>query len=255
MAKFEAVSKLLIIIMLGTGLVACSSSKSPNNAEVPAPVQEPDVVPPPVIPGDGDDVDPASDGKTVTFYPDLAEFNTFVAVVPLNNPTNFKITIDLENAGQYRYAGEVSISYVDNGQQRQSHLIAETDKNEKFDGGSKDNGKLKAHYNYWYEVGGNSVFTGFFEDELGAIVLVVDEAIDEGDASGSALMSGKVYYKNFSTTFAPKSPYRPCWFIYNSYRNYDCRSDSIINKSSTVPSNGYRLLGTFRGLNPKVAFE
>ncbi len=257
----EALKKLLILSLAVGMLSACGKSKS-GNPEIPAPAPtEPDVLPPPIGDGTGDDDGGGWEpdgGHTVTFYPDLAEYNTFVAVAPLNNPTNFKITVDLENANtatEPRYAGKILLSYTDNGQRRKGTLQADSERNQKFDGNSKDNKLLDGHYNFWHLIGEKKVFSGFFEDDIGAIVLVIDQQMDEGDASGGSLWSGKVYYKNFATTFAPKSPYRSCWFIYNNYKNYDCRANPIINKSSTVPGNGYRLLGTFRGLDPSKAFQ
>ncbi len=251
-----AFRKLLILTMAISVLAACGKSKD-GNPELPAPAPAPVPEPPPVGDGTGEDTGgwEPDGGHTVTFYPDLAEYNTFVAVAPLNHPTNFKITVDLQNSGtSNRYGGDVILSYVDNGQQRKGTLSAETEKVENVHS-LNDNGKWDAHYNFWHTIAGKTVYSGFYEDDLGAIVLILDEMTDEGDASGGTLWSGKVYYKNFATAYAPKSPYRSCWFIQNDHKNYDCRADSIINKSSTMPGNGYRLLGTFRGLDPSKAFH
>lgn len=158
-------------------------------------------------------------------------------------PTTVNLVVNLANAGNNRYAGNVQISYYDQGAYHVGSFDAPTGTNVSIDS-LDDNGVQTAEYNYWY--GGGAYFTGFFQDSYGAIVL----SVTGKDANNC--LNGSVYYKNFTATAAPQSPYRKCWFIRSG--PYDCRAENIVSKSSPVP-DGYTLLGTFSGLPLTQAFH
>ena len=194
---------------------------------------------------------------TVPFTPvSKAMMENYVASHPLNNPTNYRVKIAMTNAGDHRYAGQIQLSYEDNGVTHTGVFDAPTGVNESFPslGTNRDVGKYKSHYNYWYKLGGRTVFSGMFQDSYGAVILIIDSAINLGDAQGmSGTISGSLWFKNFSYSYAPQSPERNCWFVYNG--PYDCRSTTIINKSSLEPSDGYRKLGSFSGAVTSDIFQ
>lgn len=192
-------------------------------------------------------------GQTATFEPvSQSEFNSFVALHPLNAPTNYKITVSLQNAGGGYYAGTVKLPYTDTGLNYAPTFTADSGTNIKLSG-LKDSGKLEAGFNFWFSLNGQYYFTAFFQDAYGSIVLVFDSYISQGDGQGTGTLSGKVYYKNFAQSYAPQSPYRKCWYIYDG--PYNCRSTTVMDKTSAVPSDGYRYLGKFSGLSKAAVFN
>lgn len=214
----------------------------------------------PILPGGGTPPSPDGAGgttptgpNTATFIPvSFEEFNSYVALHPLNNPTDFKITVNLQNAGAKRYAGTVKISYVDNGNRYEANFEAGSGVNQDlYD--LKDSNLLEAAYNRWFVKNNKYYFSGFFQDAYGAVVLVIDNYVNEGDVQGLGSMSGSIYYKNFAQSYAKQSPYRKCWYIYDG--PYDCRAAAVIYKSSIYPGDGYRKLGTFSGLVKSDVFK
>lgn len=244
---------MIISVLFGIG---CSSNKS---ATVAAPVTTTDtttavVNPDPTGSGTSGGLSSGA-GDVVTFTPtSLSLFNSYVATHPLNNPSDFKISVNLSDAGSYHYAGTIKISYTDNGQRNEGVFEAGSGTNMSFSNG-RDNGELESKYNYWFNSGGKVVFSGFFQDQFGSIILVIDNTIDQGDGQGGGYVSGSVYFKNFTQSMATQSSYRKCWFIYQG--PYDCRSTQVINKSSLYPveAEGYRKLGTFSGMSKSRAFN
>lgn len=193
---------------------------------------------------------------TVPFTPvSRAMMENYIASHPLNNPTGYRIRISLKNAGENRYAGEIRLSYEDNGRTYTGIFTAPEGKNAKYEslGENLDVGKYKAHYNYWFHLNGQTVFQGMFQDTYGAVVLVIDSALNLGDAQGMGQISGSLWFKNFAYSYAPQSTTRNCWFIYMG--PYDCRSTTVITKSQLEPSDGYRKLGTFSGVVASQVFQ
>lgn len=182
----------------------------------------------------------------------FTEFASYVAVHPLNNPTNHKVTVTLTQIEEKRYAGTVKISYTDAGQNYEATFSSGSGRNVKYYD-LKDSNTLESNFNYWYVAGGKSVFSGYFQDAYGAVILIVDNMVNQGDGQGGGYVTGSIYYKNFAQSYATQSPYRKCWFIYNG--PYDCRAGAVSNKSSLVPGDGYRKLGTFTGLSLSAAFK
>lgn len=244
--------------------VGCSSSKSSDttntlpviNGTAPAPI----VIDPSAPTGTGSSTSTFYGGSTVAFQPtSLAQMNKYVATHPLNNPSDFKININLAQSGSSRYGGSVSISYTDNGIRYNGEFKAGMGKNQSFKG-MYDNGTLEANYNYWFTWEKQLVFTGFFEDQYGAITItLVPQTATVGGNDAEPVISGPykgyVYFKNFAVTTAQHSPYRACWFTYMG--PYDCRSNVIQTKCGLTPGAeaGYELLGTFSGVNVNSAFN
>lgn len=183
------------------------------------------------------------------------------AMRTLNNPTDLRVTVNLHNNGNNRFAGQVMVSYYDNGQYFAG----------KFNSGEGVNqisykdtyyGKSEAEFNQWFVLNGKTVFHGFFQDSYGVVILVIDQTdgVDSGDGAGVSItnLSGRVYFKNFINTTAPAPPEK-CWFVMETVSPYYCAtflgSNGVINTYSALyPSNGYQLLGTFTGLNKVQAF-
>lgn len=253
--------KHIQMIILGLVLViaaGCGSKSTTATTDVSS-------SPAPISPWIGDDPEANNDylygsGSTVEFKPtDLTTFNTYVATQPLNYPTNFKINVQLQHVGDMRYGGRVSISYTDNNQNRVGVLQSGLGRNESFYMSNDDN-TLQAYYNFWYNgPSGLPIYTGFFQDQIGSTVLVL-ETIAAGNQSdgqpGALTVKGSVYFKNFPVVIQDEyhDPFadRMCWFMTRG--PYDCRSTTIMDKTSATPSDGYRLLGTFDNLDVKAAF-
>ncbi|MFP5519525.1 MAG: hypothetical protein ACLGGX_06450 [Bdellovibrionia bacterium] len=209
------------------------------------------VTPPTGTGGTGTTVTPGGTG--ITFSPvSLEEFNTYVATRPLNYPTDFKIALNLKNDGNNKFYGDVRISYTDVGRRYEGVFKADNAKNVSMSG-LRDSGLSDANYNYWFMSGGQKVFSGFFEDDIGGIVLVIDEVVNQNDGQGGSIIGGEIWYRNFAQTLAPKSPYRSCWYVYTG--PYDCRSNHVIQKTSIYPSDSYRKLGRFSGYVQSQAFQ
>ena len=189
-----------------------------------------------------------------TFTPvSFTEFSNYVAVHSLNNPTNHKVTVNLTAVENGRYGGNVKISYTDAGYNYEATFTAGTGRNVKYSS-LHDNNTLESELNRWFTYGGKTVFSGYFQDQYGSIVLIIDNSVNQGDGQGGGYVTGSIYYKNFQQSYATQSPYRKCWFIYDG--PYDCRSGAVSNKTSLYPTdNGYRKLGTFTGLSQAASFQ
>lgn len=249
---------------LGVMGVGCSKSNSQANTPVATPttaVPGPIVIDP-IVGGNGTAGSPTfSGGSTSTFVPtSMAVMNEYVATHPLNNPTNFKINVNLTQSVGGRYGGVVTLSYMDNGIQYDGIFNAGTGTNQSIKS-LYDNGSPEAAYNYWFNFEKQLVFTGFFQDQYGAITisLTPENTSTGGGNDGEPILTstykGTVSFKNFVNTFATQSSYRSCWFIYNG--PFDCRSNVIQTKCGLTPGAdaGYKVLGTFTGINLKSAFN
>lgn len=251
----------LSVLVVAMSLVGIGCGKS-NNAQPavdlsnpPAAVGAPGITPD--APNGAADPNAAtpnvSEPNSANFVPvSISEFNSYVAMHPLNNPTNFKITVSLQDAGNKRFAGLVKLSYLDNGYQYEGKFEAGTGTNQDLFK-LRDAGLMEAEFNRWFILNNKYYFSAFFQDAYGAIVLVFDSYVNQGDAQGTGILSGSVYYKNFAQSYAQQSPYRKCWYIYAGA--YDCRADAVINKTSPYPGDGYRKLGTFSGLSYSAVFN
>jgi hypothetical protein len=192
-------------------------------------------------------------GATVPFkIVSSAVFNKWVATHPVD-PTDVYLNVNVQEVSNHNgaHVGEVKIHYRHNSTtEYEATLTSHTETYNDAD---------YFMYNKFATIDGKSVFTGFFDDKIGGIVLVIDKSNDQGDGGGASEVGGSIWFKNFQKSFASYdegaswSIVLPCWF--RTLGPYDCHSDTIINKSSTTPSNGYELLGTFNNMNRLKAFN
>jgi hypothetical protein len=265
---------LISTIALGLMGVGCSKSNtgaSENNTnnngqQVPGPV-----LVEPNLPIGGDPSNPPSTTTTAGTTVSLTLSSVQALrdyVLPgnpygtLNNPSNVKIGLNLKQSSGGRYGGDVTISYNDNGQFYPGTQTAGLGTNPYLKGGY-DNDKLQAEFNYFFEFENQLVFTGFFEDQYGAIVVALVPAEPVGGGNDAEPLSvpykGYVYFKNFRNTYgafiSKSNPYRGCWHIYKGV--HDCRSNIIQTKCGLEPGveAGYTLLGTFTNVDIKKAFN
>ncbi len=241
---------LIALVALSNG---CSSKKA-NDGSVPLP---PDTGSP--LTPDGTGGTPsgcgtgASTGNSVCMaITSFQELGYYVATHPLNDPTDLRLTVELNDVGNGRYGGTVRISYMDNGQQFEGVFQSTGEKNTKI-GGTYD-GYTRSEFNRWFSYQGRNVFSGFYQDEYGAIVLVIENTLNTGDGSGGGFLTGSVWYRNFAQGLAPyNNTNTNCWFLTNG--PYNCQSQTVMTKSDLYPSDEYRKLGTFTGLSKSAAFR
>ena len=255
----------LILTLASLALLSMGCAKefksSDATAVVPPPVTE--VVP--TFPTDappGEGAGSAGDnwayGASATFIPDSIDMmNNYVGITPdahpLNNPTNFKLNVNVYDVGAGRYGGAVKLAYDDSGKHYEGYMIAGTGVNKDYKsyGTAKNLGVFEANYNTWLSP---DVFSGYFQDSVGAIVLVIDEAGPSlGDGKGATTVNGSVWFRNFALEFPKQGEQRFCWFITRG--PYQCQSPALNAKSSPYPSDTYRRLGTFTGLTKAKAFN
>ncbi|MES2803288.1 MAG: hypothetical protein V4654_12410 [Bdellovibrionota bacterium] len=257
--KTNALLVLTAAVLFAVGCSKSNSSDSVNalpiiNGQIPAPI-----IIDPTAPAGASSTTTLL-GSTVAFQPtSLAQMNKYVATHPLNNPTDFKISVNLAQAGSGRYGGSITISYTDNGIRYNGEFKSGMGVNQSFQG-MYDNGRLQSDYNYWFNFENKLVFTGFFEDQYGAITItLVPQTPTSGGNDAEPVISGPykgyIYFKNFAVTSAPHSPYRSCWYTYMG--PYDCRSNVIQTKCGLTPGPeaGYELLGTFSNIDVNKAFN
>lgn len=221
----------------------------------------------------------AAGATTALTVDSAAALTSYVGTHPVNSPKDTRISVKLLDDGSNRYSGDVYISYYDNGQYYTGHFTAQDVQNPSS-GTNYPNWKQTA-YNNWFSYSGGTRFHGFFQDSYGAVMLVVDSALNQNDGAGAAEVSGSIWFKNYPNSQAmPNNNNIPCWFI--SMGPYDCRTllvpgdgeYGIINQTSALyptqskfyttkstnpyipeePARGWRRLGTFSGLNRAKAF-
>ncbi|MBC7742457.1 MAG: hypothetical protein H7061_09680 [Bdellovibrionaceae bacterium] len=280
MKTTQLITLTMALGMMGLMSVGCSKSKSqsndnnaPTQATVPAVIIDP---PAPIgATGPNTSLTPTTNGgATAVFIPNsLTVMNKYVATHPLNAPTNFRVNVNLSQVESGRYAGQVTISYIDNGMQFDGIFQSGTGRNLSA-ARMYDNDALESAYNYWFNLSNRLVFTGQFEDSYGAIVLSLEPekaASTGGDADpiAASTYKGTVYFKNFTAPRNTDGPWyqsyggapqsyeraRHCWFVYLG--PYDCRSGEIQQKTALAPGAGagYTALGTFTGLSIKNGFN
>ena len=217
--------------------------------------------------GDNNNSSNGSTYATATFTPVSNSVMTdYVGSRPVNNPTNIRLQVSLrdvsdakpayDDASARYYAGEIKVSYYDNGYYYYG-LFKSGEAYNQISYKNRDKGKSEAEWNRWFTYQGKQVFHGFFQDTYGAVILVIDGGEDLGDGAGLTSVSGSVWYKNFGSTYAPMSPYEKCWFVRAG--PYNCRTfmqnGEVNTYSALYPTDGYKKLGTFTGLNKPKAFN
>lgn len=257
-------SKILFLMFaLMVFTISCGKKKKVVDAPIiaPSPVQSPYVTPDiPGAPGSTENtynntstsgLSRWSQGGTSTFVPvSSEEFNLWVASHPVD-PKDIFVNVNLKEVpSRGTYAGEVRIHYKSGSQEYEAVLKSGTKTYE---------GQDYFKYNYWFNFQGKKVFSAFFEDLYGSIILVVNQSVDLGDGGGASEVGGSIWYKNFTKSFATYdagagwSVVLPCWF--RTIGPYDCRSFTVMNKTALLPDNGYKKLGTFSNMNKLKAFN
>ena len=239
--------RLVLIMALAASLMTlgcASESGKKKKATTPPVVDIPDgpFVPDGSGPGSGPGDQWQFGGTAALDVPDLSVFQTYTNRV-MNDPQDVRININLKQYGN-GYGGTVTIAYTDNGISYQGYFTSGTTKKE-------------VKYNIWFTKNNKGVWHGFFEDFLGAIVVVIDDVIDLGDGNGpDDKVGGSVWFKNFGLTYAPHPPTR-CWFV--SIGPYDCRAwksgDGVNTTKAINPDSGYVKLGEFEDLSLEDAFN
>lgn len=250
--KWKMTLTIAIISLMAIGCAQHKRAEQSNSTEDRWTSTNPTPTPPPGSGSSGDD-DISENGlgnNEAVFEPkSLSVFQTYVGQRPLNNPKNFKIKVAMTAQGNNRYSGELNIAYEDNSYQYESSLMTGTGKLDlKYN--PYDN-YYEYHFNNWMSDG--SGFRAYFEDAMGAVVLVIDEVLDLGDGTGSQdRVSGKIYFLNFPYVKAPESPTK-CWFVVRG--PYECIGFNNNSMNVLYPGGEYQLLGTFSGLSLAGAFD
>lgn len=256
----------LALVVSGCGKYK-KSADSNNTDPVPTATATPypDGQIPTTPPSNANEVDentnPWTSGATAVFTPvSDSVFNEWVASHPVQ-PKNVKINVDLKKSANNYYSGYIKIRYTSNGQTYEGTLYAaNTLCNDSVFKSTPCYKQEFDMYNYWFKFQGKQVFSGFFDDPIGSIVLIINQAVDLGDGAGPSELGGEVWFKNFQANWAgyyagggTGSVVMPCWF--RSIGPYDCRSSIVINKTSLYPTDTYVKLGTFTNLNKLKAFQ
>lgn len=194
----------------------------------------------------------------------LTVLNTYVGSHPINNPSNIRAYIELYDNGTGRFGGQIKIGYYDNGQLYTGTFTSQNPTGPGYNRISYKNwyvGLADSEFNQWFTFGNQMVFHGFFQDSYGAIVLVIDGGINQGDGGGSTQLSGKIYFKNFRIAPAPQyqgGNGEQCWFLLPP-SPYECGSfksgERVYTTSALYPTDGYTRLGSFTGLDRSKAFK
>lgn len=179
-----------------------------------------------------------------------------------NNPQQIQVNIDMN-----RSRDSVIISYVDGGVYKEAGLGTQ----HPYTSHSNNS------YNGWVTEGSSRVYKGFFQDEYGAVVIIIDKVLNVGDGQPAPYVGGSIWFQNFGDNPAQDNPYwkhwsevrdRMCWQI--TYGPYDCRTflvgvtsknaGSVIMTSSPTPTTtgwtrtkSYKKLGEFNGLSRALA--
>ncbi len=274
MKTTKLITLTMALGMMGLMTAGCSKSNSQSNNNNNNGVAVAPIIIDPLAPGSNSTTPTYSGGSTMTFTPvSTSVMNTYVATHPLNAPSNYRINLNLAQVEAGRYAGKVTISYIDNGMQYDGIFSSGTGRNHTAKG-MYDNNTLESEYNYWFNLSGKTVFTGQFEDAYGAIVVALEPEGTTGGGNDAEPIEnkpykGSIYFKNFTSQrtdnlwfqsyggapMGSHGPYRACWFIYKG--PYDCRTATVQNKTALAPGAGagYTLLGTFTGVNIKTGFN
>ena len=251
-----ALMRTTILFALIASLVGCGSGKSKLNSSNSAPVA-------PAVPG-GDTgtggTTPSATwptavgGETVALVPvSWQEMNSYVGLRPLNNPSNAMINMQFKSInGLNIHSGTVRIGYTDTNQFYYGEFASGEGRNQDCKN-CQNNGDYESAYNYWTTINGKRTFMAYFQDQYGSIIVALEDGLGTGDGSGSSILSGRVFYRNFAQSIYPQSPYRKCWYIYSG--PYACYSSVMASKSSSTAIDGYTLLGSFSGVQSFKAFQ
>ncbi|MCB0415586.1 MAG: hypothetical protein KDD50_14710, partial [Bdellovibrionales bacterium] len=178
------------------------------------------------------------------------------ATVTRYNPSSIGLNVNLVRRGD-GYGGRITIGYYDNGSYHEGVFV----NGDEFVFWNTSLSKA-AKYNVWFTKSGKTYWHGFFQDRYGAVIIVIEDYESLGDGEPPVNASGSIWFKNFDLVsspyvLTPPLPPSHCWFI--SVGPYDCRSwksgDGVNTTAAIYPTNGYKKLGSFSGLNLSSAFN
>ena len=252
MAQQRILTILLAVSCLGLGLGCARQQNNPPDAPGAAATA--------VTPIVTDDGMVFSGGDTVVFTPNYPILNDLIQSRPINDPSDFKLNVDLKELISGRFGGRVVMAFKDSGFTH--YGLWETKagtvpRQQSWD--NKYEGQAFAQYNLWFTgANGKSVFRGFYQDTKRAIVFVIDDGFNQGDGGALTNLSGKVYFKTFKQAMtSPSQTTVPCWYQ-GPVSPFFCatflNSGGYIS-NGLVPSDGYQLMGEFMGLNRSKAFN
>ncbi len=246
-------AKLLLIAVAAALTVSCSKSGSPSGDNAAATPVAPVVpyTPPSTGPGDN----PGGIGATFIYggstpfaFTDIATYRDYTDryVTSLTEVVDPYINLNLlryDNTLGSSFGGTVTIRY-----KYQSTVY------EGFFTSGHD--ATSTQYNIWFNYVGNNTWHGFFEDFMGAIIVVLN-----GPPVASPLpatLNGTVWFRNFQAT-TNSHPNHYCWFQIGGA--YDCRAwntaTGVNTTAADIPStlDGWQKLGTFQNINLDRAFN
>lgn len=200
----KTLNKALMMTLMVVSLIGCAKQKA--YVSPPAPDRGSDIAPP-------EDVEQAAYGsKTVQLTGvNATTLRSFFFKNPPNNPQNIRAIVELTEDGS-GIDGQISIQFDDNGVTRQAVLTSNHPR-----GGMSD-----TSLNKWFVSNGNQVFHGIYQDSAGAVVLVIDSQLGQGDGGGSAILGGSIWFQNFGYSNSPQGINKMCWEI--QIGPYDCRT-------------------------------
>lgn len=260
--------------------VGCAQEKTPEGAPAPTPN-----VPQDCTRGcDGDDggdgVPGAPDGSggsdgqggyysgataAMTNVQNLGElfFNSYP-----NQPQQIQVNVDMN-----RSRDAIIISYVDGGVYKEAGLGTQHPRA----------GTVSTRYNGWVTHGSSRVYKGFFQDEYGAVVVIIDKVLNVGDGQPAPYVGGSIWFQNFGdrgcwtgiqgnvTCDNQTQTNKLCWEI--TFGPYDCRTfvmptsdyanavnmvlslnpTPVLGEPYQSRTKSYKKLGDFNGLSRVLA--
>lgn len=252
----KRVVTILLAVAYMTSVIGCAKEK--KNAAPPA-ASPPGAVPQPPR-GGGDTSNPSNEGNEVELkvvggsqVQKSQRLGEMFFNYTVNNPVNVRVGIAVspEESG---YGGDVWIRFEDGGQTR----YAQFKTIHPYYSSTSDSSK-----NVWFPLNGLTVFHGFFQDAYGAIVVVIDSAVDLGDGKPPESVGGSIWFQNFGSTPMVQGPGKMCWEI--SIGPYDCRTfmdggDVHTTQALYPDTHGqnrppYKKLGDFSGMVRSAAFS
>lgn len=202
-------------------------------------------------------------GSTATLQANLSALARMFFNSNPNSPTDIRINIDLN-----RSVDSVVVSFVDGGRVIEGafgtvHPCAvnpQLAQQMMYMFGVPCSGHSNNSHNGWVNQGGQLIWKGFFQDEYGAIVLVIDNNVTQGDGQPANILGGSIWFQNFNRYYPNnpiQGPKKMCWEI--SLGPYDCRTflsgGKVSMTSSYYPTNrgpdanvNYEKLGDFTGI-------
>jgi hypothetical protein len=213
------------LILAGTAaLIGCG--KDQNNGQAPSnqpPVWQPWT--PPTGPGGNPGVN-WEHGATSSLRVTNESLRIFTGWTP-NNPTDVKLNLNLQRiepaqgSNRPSFGGVVTVSFKDGGRTYEDQFTSMVNEGHWYGPGVVNTNRENNKYNVWITKNNRQAWHGFFQDQFGAVIVVIDDTDDLGDGNGPTRAAGSIWVMNFGQSYAPVSP-TSCWFV--SAGPYDCRT-------------------------------